>query len=86
MNININDDIFKENLSIKNSEKKVKDFFMLLDSIFFEKNYYKNLYYWEKEIYNHKEDYYDYLKDIIIYYINKEKDFSMNSEFHKIFK
>ena len=40
----------------------------------------------EKEIYNHKEDYYDYLKDIIIYYINKEKDFSMNSEFHKIFQ
>lgn len=59
---------------------------MLLDSIFFEKNYYKNLYYWEKEIYNHKEDYYDYLKDIIIYYINKEKDFNMNSEFHKIFQ
>ena len=86
LNININDDIFKENLSIKNSEKKVKDFFMLLDSIFFEKNYYKNLYYWEKEIYNHKEDYYDYLKDIIIYYINKEKDFNMNSEFHKIFQ
>ena len=40
----------------------------------------------EKEIYNHKEDYYDYLKDIIIYYINKEKDFNMNSEFHKIFQ
>ena len=84
--INLKED-FKQNLTSKNNEKKVKDFFVLLDSIFYDENYYYNkLKYKEEEIFGHKEEYYEYLKDELNYFINKEKDLTMKSEFYKIFK
>ena len=84
--IKLNED-FKQNLTSKNTEKKVKDFFVLLDSIFYDENYYYNkLKYKEEEIFGHKEEYYEYLKDELNYFINKEKELTMKSEFYKIFK
>ena len=85
--IKLNDEYFIRNLMIKNTEKKVKDFFVLLDSIFYDENYYYNkLKYKEEEIFEHKEEYLEYLKDELNYYINKEKDLGMKSEFYKLFK
>ena len=85
--LKLNDEYFKEKFEIKNAEKKVKDFFVLLDSIFYEENYYDdNLKYWEKEIFGHKEEYISYLKDEINYYINKDKKFSMKYELYKLFE
>ena len=78
---------FKQNFTSKNTEKKVKDFFVLLDSIFYDENYYYDkLKYKEEEIFGHKEEYYEYLKDELNYYINKEKDLVMKTEFYKLFK
>jgi hypothetical protein len=52
--------------SIKNSEKRVKDFFMLLNSIFYDDDdYYNDIKYNEKEIFGHKEEYLNYLKNFI---------------------
>ena len=85
--INKNIAIRLENLEIQKAEKKVKDFFILLDSIFYEENYYYNkLKYKEEEIYGHKEEYKDYLKEELNYYINKEKDLDMKTEYYKLFE
>ena len=71
--LKLNDEFFKEKLEILTAERKVKDFFVLLDSIFYEENYYDdNLKYWEKDIFGHKDEYVNYLKDELNYYINKE--------------
>ena len=89
INIKLNEE-FKQNLQnleIKNAEKRVKDFFFLLDSIFYEKNYYYNkLKYKEQEIFGHKEEYCDYLKDELNYYINKDKYINNKSELYKLFE
>jgi len=66
-NINSNDYEYQglyELYSIKNTEKRVKDFFMLLNSIFYdEDHYYNDIIYNEKEIFGHKDEYLNYLKD-----------------------
>ena len=85
--LKLNDEFFKEKLEILTAERKVKDFFVLLDSIFYEENYYDdNLKYWEKDIFGHKDEYVNYLKDELNYYINKEKKFHMKYEFYKLFE
>ena len=61
---------------IKNPEERIKDFFMLLNSIFRQENHIC-LKYKEKEIFGHKEDYYDYIKDELIKYKNKEKEINI---------
>ena len=72
--------------SIKNSEKRVKDFFMLLNSIFYDEDYYYNdLKYNEKEIFGHKEEYFNYLKDELYYFIKKEKEFDTKTDFLQLF-
>ena len=82
--INLKED-FKQNLTSKNNEKKVKDFFVLLDSIFYDENYYYNkLKYKEEEIFGHKEEYCNYLKHELNYYINKEKSIDTKYELYKL--
>ena len=61
---------------VKNPEERIKDFFMLLNSIFRQENHIC-LKYKEKEIFGHKEDYYDYIKDELIKYKNKEKEINI---------
>ena len=72
--------------SIKNSEKRVKDFFMLLNSIFYDEDYYYNdLKYNEKEIFGHKIEYFNYLKDELNYFLKKEKDFDLKTDLLQLF-
>ena len=61
---------------VKNPEERIKDFFMLLNSIFRQENH-LCLKYKEKEIFGHKEDYYDYIKDEFNKYKNKEKELNV---------
>ena len=87
-NINIYDSNTKDSYlySIKNSEKRVKDFFMLLNSIFYDEDYYYNdLKYNEKEIFGHKEEYLNYIKDELNYFIKEEKDFDIKSDLLQLF-
>ena len=58
---------------IKNPEERIKDFFMLLNSIFKQENH-LCLKYKEKEIFGHKEDYFEYINDELKKFHNKEKD------------
>ena len=72
--------------SIKNTEKRVKDFFMLLNSIFYDDDYYYNdLKYNENEIYGQKEEYLKYLKDELNYFLKKEKEFDVKSDLLQVF-
>ena len=72
--------------SIKNSEKRVKDFFMLLNSIFYDEDYYYNdLKYNEKDIFGHKEEYINYLKDELNYFLKKEKEFDIKTDLLQLF-
>ena len=72
--------------TIKNSEKRVKDFFMLLNSIFYDEDYYyDDLKYNEKEIFGHKEEYLSYLKDEFNYFLKKEKEFDIKSDLLQLF-
>ena len=72
--------------SIKNTEKRVKDFFMLLNSIFYDDDSdYKDLIYNEKEIFGHKDEYLNYLKDELNYFLKREKEFDIKSELLQIF-
>ena len=72
--------------SIKNSEKRVKDFFMLLNSIFYDEDYYYNdLKYNEKEIFGHKGEYLNYLKDELNYFLKKEKEFELKTDLLQLF-
>ena len=58
---------------VKSPEERIKDFFMLLNSMFKQENHIC-LKYKEKEIFGHKEDYYEYIKDEYNKYFNKEKE------------
>ena len=58
---------------IKNPEERIKDFFMLLNSIFKQENH-LCLKYKENEIFGHKEDYFEYINDELKKFHNKEKD------------
>ena len=72
--------------SIRNSEKRIKDFFMLLNSIFYDEDYYYNdLKYNEKEIYGHKEEYLNYIKDELNYFLKKEKELDIKTDLLQIF-
>ena len=72
--------------SIKNSEKRVKDFFMLLNSIFYDEDYYYNeLKYSEKDIFGHKEEYINYLKDELNYFLKQEKEFDIKTDLLQLF-
>ena len=71
--------------SIKNSEKRVKDFFMLLNSIFYDEDYYNDIKYNEKEIFGHKEEYLNYLKDELNNFLKKEKEINIKSELLHLF-
>ena len=72
--------------SIKNSEKRVKDFFMLLNSIFYDEDYYYNdLKYNEKDIFGHKDECLNYIKDELNYFIKKEKEFDMKTDLLQLF-
>ena len=57
---------------VKKPEDRIKDFFMLLNSIFRQENH-LCLKYKEKEIFGYKEEYYNYIKDEFKKYYNKEK-------------
>ena len=87
---NINDydyDYQHNNLySIRNSEKRVKDFFILLNSIFYDEDYnYNNLKYNEKEIFGHKEEYLNYIKDELNYFLKKEKELHIKADLFQLF-
>jgi len=71
--------------SIKNSEKRVKDFFMLLNSIFYDDDYYNDIKYNEKEIFGHKEENLNYLKEELNNFIKKEKEINVKSDLLQIF-
>ena len=77
---------FYPSYSIKNSEKRVKDFFMLLNSIFYDEDYYYNdLKYNEKDIFGHKEEYNNYIKDELNYFLKKEKEFDIKTDLLQLF-
>ena len=63
---------------IKNPEERIKDFFMFLNTIFIQDNY-NNLKYEENEIFGHKEDILQYIKDEFNYYYKKEKEIDKKS-------
>ena len=88
-NINSYDNNFQDFYplySIKNSEKRVKDFFMLLNSIFYDEDYYYNdLKYNEKDIFGHKDECLNYIKDELNYFIKKEKEFDMKTDLLQLF-
>ena len=88
-NINSNDYEYQglyELYSIKNTEKRVKDFFMLLNSIFYdEDHYYNDIIYNEKEIFGHKDEYLNYLKDELNYFLKRDKEFDIKSELLQMF-
>ena len=72
--------------SIRNSEKRIKDFFMLLNSIFYDEDYYYNdLKYNEKEIFGHKEEYLNYIKDELNYFLKKEKELDIKTDLLQVF-
>ena len=72
--------------SIRNTEKRVKDFFMLLNSIFYDEDYnYNNLKYNEKEIFGHKEEYLNYIKDELNYFLKKEKELVIKTDLLQLF-
>ena len=72
--------------SIRNSEKRIKDFFMLLNSIFYDEDYYYNdLKYNEKEIFGHKEEYLNYIKDELNYFLKKEKELVIKTDLLQLF-
>ena len=77
--LKINKDEQKENIEIK------QDMFLLLDSIFPLKKNYKDLKYNETEIFGFKNDYYNYLKDELTDFINKEKELNQNSFLYKLY-
>ena len=59
---------------------------MLLNSIFYDDDYYYNdLKYKENEIYGQKEEYLKYLKDELNYFLKKEKEFDVKSDLLQIF-
>jgi hypothetical protein len=88
-NINSNDYDYQglyQMYSIKNTEKRVKDFFTLLNSIFYDDdNYYNDIIYNEKEIFGHKDEYLNYLKDELNYFLKREKEFDIKSELLQMF-
>ena len=72
--------------SIKNSEQRVKDFFMLLNSIFYDDiDFYSDIKYNEKEIFGHKEEYLNHLKDELNNFLKKEKEINIKSDLLQIF-
>ena len=72
--------------SIKNTERRVKDFFMLLNSIFYDEDYFYNeLKYNEKEIFGHKEENLAYIKDELNYFLKREKEFDIKSDLLQLF-
>ena len=70
---------------VKNPEERIKDFFLLLNSIFRQENH-LCLKYKEREIFGHKEDYYDFIKDEFNKYKNKEKEININYFLNKSIK
>ena len=71
--------------SIKNSEQRVKDFFMLLNSIFYDEDYYNDINYNEKEIFGHKEEYLNYLREELNNFLKKEKEINIKSDLLQLF-
>ena len=69
----------------KNPEERIKDFFMLLNSIFKQENH-LCLKYKDKEIFGHKEDYYDYIIYEFKKFCNKEKDIDIKYFFSNSIK
>ena len=70
---------------IKNPEERIKDFFKFLNTIFIGDNY-NNLKYDENEIFGHKEDYINYIKDEFTYFYQKEKEVDKKSFLYHSFK
>ena len=70
---------------IKNPEERIKDFFKFLNSIFIEENY-NNLKYDQNEIFGHKEEYLNYIKDEFNYFYRKEKEIDMKSFLYHSFR
>ena len=70
---------------IKNPEERIKDFFMLLNSIFKQENH-LCLKYKEKEIFGHKEDYFEFINDELKKFHNKEKDINVKYYFSNSIK
>ena len=70
---------------IKNPEERIKEFFMFLNTIFIKDNYH-NLKYDENEIFGHKDDYLEYIKDEFNYFLQKEKEINMKSNLYHFFK
>ena len=70
---------------IKNPEERIKEFFMFLNTIFIKDNYH-NLKYDENEIFGHKHDYLEYIKDEFNYFFQKEKEIDMKSNLYHFFK
>ena len=70
---------------IKNPEDRIKDFFMFLNTIFIKDNY-NNLKYEEKEIFGHKEDYFNYIKNEFNYFYLKEKEIDEKTFLYYSFK
>lgn len=70
---------------IKNPDERIKDFFMLLNSIFKQENH-LCLKYKEKDIFGHKEDYYDYISEEYNKFFNKEKDINIKYYFTNTIK
>lgn len=70
---------------IKNPEERIKQFFMFLNTVFIKDNYH-NLKYDENEIFGHKDDYLEYIKDEFNYFLQKEKEINMKSNLYHFFK
>ena len=70
---------------IKNPDERIKDFFMLLNSIFKQENH-LCLKYKEKDIFGHKEDYYDYISEEYNKFFNKKKDINIKYYFTNTIK
>ena len=70
---------------IKNPEERTKDFFLLLNSIFRQENH-LCLKYKEKNIFGHKDDYCEYIKDEYNKFFNKEKEINTKYFFNSIVK
>ena len=66
---------------IKNPEERIKDFFLLLNSIFRQDNH-LCLKYKEKEIFGHKEEYYNYINDEFKKIYKKEKEINLKYFFN----
>ena len=69
----------------KNPDERIKDFFMLLNSIFRQENHIC-LKYKDKEIFGHKEDYYDYIIYEFNKFCNKEKNIDIKYFFSNSIK